>query len=225
MALSWTLAGLVFTLVLLGLLLLVARWLDRRSWPAWDLTLSDDEAAQYRWIEDDAEAYLDGLDAALSLACAERESGNPREAARILGAAVAFLESYVPTLGARLDKWSLLSRGVPALLLVPPLRPSRFRSHRLQGLAVLQRACDLALVSSGERFRLRAYVLLLALGLVLRTFRSAARRAASRPRSAGRALRRAQAARADLETLGREALALLRALLVSLRAAGNTRAA
>jgi hypothetical protein len=110
------------------------------------------------------------------------------------------------------------SRMVAAMAPVPPLRPRDFRLAQLVSLAYLNRLLHQFLVSTGERFRLRLYILGRSFGLATRFLLESTRRILRREGEAEREWAQIEAIRDDLETLTDESLASLKVLLASLGA-------
>ena len=101
---------------------------------------------------------------------------------------------------------------------VTPLRPTDFRLAQLVSLAHLGRLLHHFLVSTGERFRLRIYILGRSFGLATRALLHSTQRIIGHEAEAEREWDQIEAIRADLQTLTDESLASLRVLLTSLAA-------
>jgi hypothetical protein len=110
------------------------------------------------------------------------------------------------------------SRMVSAMAPVQPLRPRDFRLVQLASLAQLNRVLHQFLVSTAERFRLRIYILGRGFGMATRFLLRATERIVRRDRETDREWHQVEAIRADFQTLTRESLESLRALLTALGA-------
>jgi hypothetical protein len=101
---------------------------------------------------------------------------------------------------------------------VAPLRPAGFRLAQLASLAYLNQFLHQFLVSTGERFRLRVYVLGRGFGLATRYLLQSTRRIVSNEPESEREWQQIEALREDFQTLTDESMASLRTLLTSLSA-------
>ncbi len=200
--------------LLVGLPVLVTlRRLDARRWNAWSWALSDDGHAQLAYLARQTAAQLRVVRATYDFARARRGQGETDEALRLLDAGSLLIERFAPGLCAQLRHMLDLARVVSALAPVQPLRPLDFRLCRLRGLAGLALLGHALLVTSSERFRLKARVLLHALRIVVRSAHALAGHARGQPDEAWGEV---EALCSDLVMLRRESLDVMRALLVSL---------
>jgi hypothetical protein len=101
---------------------------------------------------------------------------------------------------------------------VSPLRPAGFRLAQLASLAYLNQFLHQFIVSTGERFRLRVYVLGRGFGLATRFLFESTQRIVSNAPESEREWAQIEALRADFQTLTDESLASLRVLLTTLSA-------
>jgi hypothetical protein len=144
--------------------------------------------------------------------------GDRDDALRCLDVGLMLVETSSPDWITFLRGMAVLSRMATAIAPVPPLRPRRFRLRRLEGLAALGALAHHLLVTTAERFRLRAYLLQHGFGIAGRFMRAArARLQRPRPRAAEEwtGIRRA---RLDFSTLSDESVETFRVLLLSLSA-------
>lgn len=136
------------------------------------------------------------------------------EALRLLAASYDYLAALVPDRTDRLKRMALYSRLVLAIAPLPPVRPSRFR---LSGVAAAARLGVMAhhfLVATGERFRLRLFVLRQGFRLVLRTLLDTQRRLEAEDARAE--WDRILAARHDFRRLDDETIESCRVLVAAL---------
>lgn len=147
-----------------------------------------------------------------------KAAGSTAEAIRLLDVGLRVVERTSPSMITLLRGMAVVSRMAAAVAPVSPLGPGMFRVRRLASLATLAHVLHHLLVSTAERFRLRAYVLRRGFGVVTRfMFRTTERIRASRV-STDPDWNRIASARADLRTLSSESLQTFRALVTSLTA-------
>lgn len=214
---GWMLAAsAVGTLVVL---LLLARRDERAVARDWDLLLTPRGHETLRRVERKVSTELGLADLSYDEAVALRELGSLEDARRLLDAGYKVIERFAPDMLRLLAAMATFSRMVSALAPVRPLRPRDFRLAQLASLAALGRLLHGFLVSSGERFRLRLYILGQSFGLATRYLLDSTRRlVAGAPGDAERDWQQIEAVRADLRVLADESLESLRVLLVSLGA-------
>lgn len=149
-----------------------------------------------------------------AIACAHRNAKltmDHAESIRILNIGLQIVQSTTGDWITLLRAVAALSRMADAVTPLSPLVPWAFNGASLSGLALLNMICHYMLVTTGERLRLRAYVLRgcwkIAMG---RLEKSTVRLERGRGDWLGLDM-----ARADLSTTRRETLRAFRAALVS----------
>ena len=152
-----------------------------------------------------------------------RELGSLEEARHLLDVGFRVIEQFSPSMLRLLSAMATFSRMVSAMTPMPPLRPQSFRLTQLVSLAYLHQVVHQFLVSTGERFRLRLYVLGRGFGLATRYLLASTRRITSGAAGEDRDWEQVQTIRDDLQTLTDESLQTLRALLTTLAAEGGGR--
>src|SRR5205814_8723272 len=97
-----------------------------------------------------------------------RDRADFGQATRLAGLAYRAVEEATPDRLKRLRATRVCIRMATAILPVPPLRPRNFRSAQLASVAGMASFLHHVLVSTGERFLLRLYVLGLGYRILLR---------------------------------------------------------
>ena len=151
-----------------------------------------------------------------------RKEGYDDAAVRLLDAAHCLVERSAPAMVRLLAGMATFSRQVEAIDPMPSLRARAFRLFPLALLAGLGSILDKVLVSSGERFRLRVYLLGHGYGLAARCLLRDSERMIRRGSWTPAEWARIEAIHGDFETLTGELLGSLRSLLSSLSAADRT---
>ena len=128
------------------------------------------------------------------------------EAQARLAAGLRLVESTTTRLSRFLAGVATLSRMVDAVAPTAPLQTADFRDIRISSLAGFGQLCHHLLVTTGERLRLRAWILRKALPILVRSFKHGGER---------REWARIRAAREDLRTTSAETLTCLHAALLS----------
>lgn len=187
----------------------------------WQLLLTPRGEKLYDSISGRVQGHLSLADTAYDEAFGVRELGSMDEARQLLEVGFKVIERFAPGMLALLSAMSTFSRMVSAMTPMPPLRPQSFRLAQLASLAYLHQVVHQFLVSTGERFRLRLYVLGRGFGLATRYLLASTRRVTSGAAGQEREWEQIQAIRDDLRTLTDESLDALRALLTSLAAEGG----
>lgn len=157
-------------------------------------------------------------DLALGRALELRKLGSLEEALELLEAGYGLIGRFSPSMRTFLAGLSVFSRMVVATAPVAPLRPLDFKVGRLASLASLNGLLNGFLVTTAERFRLRAFILRRGFLAATRFLFNAKQRLARREGSAEEAWESVEAARQDLHRLSDESLESFRALLLSLAA-------
>ena len=187
----------------------------------WQLLLTPRGEKLYDSISGRVQGHLSLADTAYEEAFGVRELGSLEEARQLLEVGFRVIERFAPGMLELLSAMSTFSRMVSAMTPMPPLRPQSFRLTQLVSLAYLHQAVHQFLVSTGERFRLRLYVLGRGFGLATRYLLASTRRITSGAGGEEREWEQVQAIRDDLRTLTDESLLTLRALLTTLAAQGG----
>lgn len=208
----WFFVPVIATLALLVVLLLVdGRRRERAIEREWELVLTP---RGQRRLERFAAGVRDELELAgltHERATEARDQGDPAAAYRLVDAGCELIAAFAPKMVHALAAWMALSRMAAAVAPVQPLRPRDFRLAQLVQLAYLSRFLHHLLVSTGERFRLRVYMLQRG----FRTVGALALRWRHAPVTPWDDLADAHH---DMGTLSEESLESLRILLVSLDA-------
>ena len=147
-----------------------------------------------------------------------RTSGSPCVAVFGLGGTIAMTQASDGGVSPVLSASDLVA-AVPGLSdLQAELRVRDFRLPRLSGLVLLAGLLHRLLVSTAERFRLRAYVLRRGFGVATHFLLKSTKHIRERRAAAEAEWSRIDAARADLRTLSAESLRTFHVLLRSLAA-------
>jgi hypothetical protein len=213
----WWMIGLS-TVGTLVVLFVFGRRNERAVERDWELLLTPKGRRFYDRVEGRVQAELALADHAYHEAFQVKELGSIDEAARLLDVGYRVIERFAPDMLRLLAAMTAFSRMVAAMAPVQPLRPKDFRMAQLASLAYLNRLLHQFLVSTGERYRLRLYIIGRSFGLATRFLLESTRRVLRREGPQEREWAQIQAIRLDLETLTDESMASLRALLVSLAA-------
>lgn len=207
----------VLTLTLVALpifLYAVARRSEEDTLRDWELVLTPKGQQRLEAAQSHAAAELAILDWTYEQAREAEKLGRSEEALRLLDSGCRLIEAYCPSWTKSLAAMSALSRMVSAMGRVVPLKPQAFRLQELAQLARLNQFVHQFLVTAGERFRLRLYILARAFGTLLRVVvRSKVQSSAQDVLVNWQAV---EAARHDVHTLSDESIATFRLLLESL---------
>ena len=217
-------------MLLLGLsaaggLLFLALWarINERSWRDWETLLGTQEQGLYARMRSQLDGDLAMADYAYDKAEEHREVGSVDEAIRLVELGYAMIERAAPDLRRLLAGMAVFSRMVSAMVPVAPLRPRDFKVAQLASLAALNQVLHRFLVTAGERFRLRLYVLGQGLGVVLRYLGGSTRRIRDTRSTMDRDWNDVAALRSDFRTITDESLESFRICLASLAAAQGRR--
>lgn len=184
----------------------------------WELLLTPKGERVLKIIEGRVQSQMILADVAYDEAFTVRELGSLEEAKHLLDVGFRVIEQFAPGMLKLLSAMATFSRMVAAMAPVTPLRPQGFRLAQLASLAYLNQLLHRFLVSTGERFRLRVYVLGRGFGLATRFLLQSTQRIAHGLPDSEREWDQIEALREDLQTLTDESLVSLRALLTSLSA-------
>lgn len=185
---------------------------------AWRYALTPRAERLYHALARRVEGDLDLAVLTYTEAFAVRESGAEEEALRLLSAGHTLVERCAPSLLRLLAGMATFSRVAEVVAPVAPLRPGTFRLLPLAALAAAGRALDHVLVSAGERFRLRVYLLGHGYGLAARRLMRESERMIHRGSWTSSDWKRMESIHRDFVTLTEELLRSLETLLTSLAA-------
>jgi hypothetical protein len=213
----WWMMGLSALSVLI-VLFLFARRNERAVRRDWELLLTPKGERVLKSIEGRVQAHMDLAELTYDEAFSVHELGSLDEAKHLLDVGFRVIEQFSPSMLRLLSAMATFSRMVSAMAPVTPLRPAGFRLAQLASLAYLNQVLHQFLVSSGERFRLRVYVLGRGFGLATRYLLQSTRRIVSGEPESEREWQQIDALRDDFQTLTDESLVSLRSLLTALSA-------
>ena len=212
-------------LVLLGLatgggLVFVALWgrLNARHWRDWETLLNTNDQALLTRMSGQIDGNLAMADYAYTRAEQQRAVGSVDEAISLLELGYGMIERAAPDLLRLIAGMAVFSRMVSAMVPVAPLRPRDFKLAQLSSLAALNQILHRFLVTAGERFRLRLYVIGQGVGMVLRFLAGTTRRIRETRSADDRDWNDVAVLRGDFRTLTDESLESFRACLASLAA-------
>jgi hypothetical protein len=137
------------------------------------------------------------------------------DALRLLSTGSYLIEQYCPSMLRSLAAMAVLSRMVAAIAPVRPLLPKDFHLAQLVQLAYLNQFLHHFLVSTGERFRLRAAILSRGFRVILAVVRRATFGIDAQPTVAAAEWDQLSSMRLDLHALTDESLETMRILLTS----------
>jgi hypothetical protein len=213
---GWTIA--LSILAGLVLLYLVGRRNERAVWRDWELILTPKGQQVYRTIEERVDTELALMQTAYSNAQHDEQLGSYEEARHLLQIGHQVIERFSPSMLRLLAITLAFSRMVAAMAPIEPLRPSDYRMRQMVSLAYLNRILHQFLVSTGERFRLRVYILGQGFGLATRYLLRATERVIKTPTDAQQEWDQINRIQTDLHTLSADSLRSFRTLLTSLTA-------
>jgi hypothetical protein len=203
---------------MLGVLFLFGRRNERAVRRDWELLLTPKGEKVYQNVEARMQSNIDLAELTYDEAFTFRELGSLDEAKHLLDVGFRVIEQFSPSMLRLLSAMATFSRMVSAMAPVSPLRPAGFKLAQLASLAYLNQFLHQFLVSTGERFRLKVYVLGRGFGLATRFLLQSTERIASNAPESDREWEQIEALRADFQTLTDESLASLRVLLTTLSA-------
>jgi hypothetical protein len=217
---SWT--SVIVLVAPVAILLFVLFHFGRRNEQAvrrdWELLLTPKGERIYKSIEDRMQGNLDLAELTYDEAFTFKELGSVDEARHLLDVGFRVIEQFAPNMLRLLSAMATFSRMVSAMAPVKPLQPAGFRLAQLASLAYLNQVLHQFLVSTGERFRLRVYVLGRGFGMATRFLVQSTQRIVSDAPESEREWQQIEALRDDFQTLTDESLASLKVLLTSLSA-------
>lgn len=206
--------------ILAGLVLLyvVGRRNERAVWRDWELILTPKGQTVYRTIEERVDTELALMKTAYSNAHHDDQVGSYEEARHLLHIGHQVIERFSPSMLRLLAITLAFSRMVAAMAPIEPLRPGDFQLRQVASLAYLNRILHQFLVSTGERFRLRVYILGQGFGLATRYLLRSTERILHNRSKAEQEWEQIDRIQSDLHTLSAESLRSFRTLLTSLTA-------
>jgi len=210
----WMLAG--SALSCLVVLYLVGRRNERQVRRDWETLLTSKGADLYRTIEGRVRSEMGLADLTYEHAHVYRELGTIDEAIRLLDVGYQIIEKFSPSMLRLLSAMATFSRMVSAIAPVRPLRPGDFKVTQIASLAYLNGILHQFLVSAGERFRLKTYILGRSFGLATRFLLRSTRNLVERRPQADQEWEQIESIRHDFQTLTDESLESLKVLLTSL---------
>jgi hypothetical protein len=213
----WWFIG-VSTVGMLVMLFLLGKRNERAVRRDWELLLTPRGEKVYRNLERRVQTERELATLPYDEAIIVHELGSVDEAIRLLDAGYRAIEHFAPNMLRLLGAMATYSRMVAAMAPAPPLNPRRFRLAQIVSLTALGRLLHEFLVSTGERFRLRVYILAQSFSVALRFLVRSRGKIADRDPEAEREWQQIKAIRHDIEALTDESLESLRVLLTSLAA-------
>ena len=195
-----------FVALLLIILLIQGHRNERTIAREWEMILEPWAARRLETAQQAIEGQTGLVDRVYEMASDAWRAESYSEAQARLKAGLRLVESTTTRLSRFLAGVATLSRMVDAVAPTPPLEASDFRDAKIAGLAGLGRLFHHLLVTTGERLRLRAWILRKALPILVRSFKRGGER---------RDWARIRAAREDLNATSAETLACLHAVLLS----------
>ena len=179
----------------------------------WELLLTAEGDRVYRSIESRVRSQMGLADMAFDEAFTVRELGSVDEAKQLLDVGYRVIAKFSPNLLKMLAAMATFSRMVTAMAPTAPLRPQGFRLAQLARLASWNELLHRFLVTAGEGYRLRLYILGRSLSVATLFLLDSSQRTKAAKDDDWEQI---QAARHDFQTLTDESLASLRALLNAL---------
>jgi hypothetical protein len=185
----------------------------RREWAfissSWSVTILEG-------LEIKAASESAALKSAYRSAVRARADGSRDEALRMLDIFLRMVERSAPDWLEVLASVILLSRMADAVTPIPPFKPWTYRLFPVTWLALVGMILHHVTITTGERLRLRAYILRGCWRIIRRSMRASVTRI--RLVDQARAWERLDAARSDLENVSAETLRSVHAALLSLDA-------
>jgi hypothetical protein len=203
-------------LLVVALFVLERRRRTRRAWRDWNVALTPRGERSYEEMRQRMTDELALADIALTAAAEAETLGSTEEAMRLLEAGGRLVEAHAPNMRRLLAGMAVLSRMVSAMAPVTPLRPKDFELRQLVRLAQLNRLLHHILVTAGERFRFRVYVLRAGFAVAARFWMHQTGRIRRREGETEAAWLGLEAVRRDVHTLTDESLETFRVLVLSL---------
>jgi hypothetical protein len=203
-------------LVVLVLLFFARKRSERAIVKDWGLLLTPKGNQIYGSVEERVRDELKLMTLSLDQAHVSHGEGALEDAIKLVEVGYKVIERFSPNMLKLLATMAVFSRMVSAMIPMEPLRPSDFRIRQIVSLAYLSRVLHAFLVSAGERFRLRLYVIGHGFGVAMRYFMRACDRIVRGHSEDEREWESISAVQADLQALSEESLRSFRVLLASL---------
>jgi hypothetical protein len=207
----------IVLVTLLPVVYLAGRRSERATMKDWELVLTPRGQRALQTMSQETHAELALVDLTYEQAQDAAADGDIEQTLRLLDLGCRLIEGYCPTMLRSLAAMSVLSRMVAAMAPVRPLRPRAFKLRQIANLAYLNSFFHHFLVTTGERFRLRLYILARGFVAVMRVVTRATGDARDRP-DASPEWKTLESARKDVRTLSEDSLEAFRVLLVSMEA-------
>jgi hypothetical protein len=217
---AWWMLGLS-ALSCLIVLYLVARRNERAVRRDWETLLTPRGQKLYKTIESRVRSEAGMADLTYEHALVYRELGSVDEAIRLLDVGYQIIERFSPNMLRLLAAMATFSRMVSAIAPVQPLQPRDFKLVQIVSLAYLNGMLHQFVVSTGERFRLKVYILGRSFGLASRFLLRSTQNLVERRPEAEKEWEQIEAIRHDFQTLTDESLDSLRVILTSLSVEGR----
>jgi hypothetical protein len=180
----------------------------------WELLLTPEGERAYRSIAARVQSEMRLADMTYDEAFRVRELGSVDEAKQLLDVGYRVIAQFSPNLLKLLAAMATFSRMVSAMAPIAPLRPQGFRLAQIASLAFWDHLLHRWLVTTGQRYRLRLYILGRSFEVAIRLLLDSTRRIEAS--NADRDWDEIRSVRQDFQTLTDESLASLRALLDAL---------
>ena len=203
-----------------GGLVFLALWgrFSQRHWRDWETLLNTNDQVLLTRMSGQLDGSLAMADYAYARADQQRAVGSVDEAISLIEVGYGEIARAAPDLLRLIAGMAVFSRMVSAMVPVAPLRPRDFTVAQLSSLAALNQILHRFLVTTGERFRLRLYVIGQGVGMVVRFLAGTTRRIRETRAADDRDWKDVAALRGDFRTLTEESLESLRACLASVAA-------
>ena len=186
-----------FVALLLIILLLQGHRNERAIAREWEMILEPWAAQRLETAHQVIESQAGMVDRVYEMASDAWRAESHDEAQARLAAGLRLVESTTTRLSRFLAGVATLSRMVDAVAPTAPLQAADFRDVKISSLAALGQIFHHLLVTTGERLRLRAWILRKSLPILVRSFKRAGEQ---------REWKRIRAAREDLKTTSAETL-------------------
>lgn len=218
---SWWTIGLS-ALSCLMVLYLVARRNERAVRRDWETLLTPRGEKLYKTIETRVRNEAGMADLTYEHALVYRELGSVDEAIRLLDVGYQIIGKFSPNMLRLLAAMATFSRMVSAIAPVQPLHPKDFKVVQIMSLAYLNGMLHQFLVSTGERLRLKIYILGRSFGLATRFLMRSTQNIVERRPNSEKEWEQIEAIRQDFQTLTDESLDSLKVILTSLAIEGRS---
>ena len=202
-------------------LIIARRRSERTVAEDWDVLLTPKGQEVYTNIHERVTGELRTLHGTLNQAFVTNELGSVEEAIELVQLGYRVIERFSPNMMKLLSTMATFSRMVSAMVPVEPLKPADFQLKQVVSIVYLGRVLHRVLVTAGERFRLKVYILGQGFGVAMRYLVRSMDRIVHRDSEADKEWATVSAIQEDLQTLSQESLKSFRALVVSLAAEGK----